>query len=225
MNTRTLGEILERNEFMTFQEVLNTITAVITSIGGASLVIVGISSWLGKVWANRILEKDRLRYTKTLEEIRLGYSKDLEEKKAELEKSNTLFFRYSEHQFNLYTDLYRSLYDLKVAADYLWEIAEFNRLRDFSEQLNNTMTIVNKSILLIEDDHYIQLTSLLEEFANYKIGKTELIKFRNMNMHNRPMQTEEISIVINNNQIIKTRYTELIQEIGKQFKRQMKLGG
>jgi hypothetical protein len=209
---------------MTFEDVFKIITAVLTSIGGASILLFGLSSWLGKVWANRILEKDRLNYNRTFEAIKSGYSQDLEEKKAELEKSKSLYFRYSEHQFNLYTELYRSLYDLKIAADTLWEIADFIKLKNFSKQLNNTITIVEKSILLIEDEHYTRLTGLLDAFANYRIGKTELIKFRNMNAHTQRVETEDILQVIDSNRIIKERYTEFIQEIGMLFKRQIRNG-
>lgn len=210
---------------MTFEDIFKVITAVLTSIGGASLIILSFSSWLGKVWANRILEKDRLNYNKTLEEIKSGYSQDLEEKKAEIDKSKSLYFRYSEHQFSLYTELYRSLYDLKTAADKLWEIADFNKLKDFSKQLNNTIPIVEKSILLIEDEHYLRLTGLLDAFANYRIGKTELIKFRNMTAHNQFVDADDILQVINSNKINKVRYTELILEIGMLFKRQIRNGG
>lgn len=46
------------------------VQAFLLSIGGAAFIILGLSSWLGKVWAARILEKDRLRYTKEMESIK-----------------------------------------------------------------------------------------------------------------------------------------------------------
>lgn len=209
---------------MTYEEIFKTITAVLASIGGAGVIIIGISSWLGKVWANRILEKDRFKYSSLLEELRIGYSRDLEERRSELEKSKTLFNRYSEHQFNLYNDLFRSLYDLKIAADNLWEVADFTRLRDFSIQLNSTINTIEKSILLIEDNHYEQLSKLLEEFSKFKVGKIELIYLRNMTVNNNQINNHDIQRVINNNSILKDRYSRLIKEIGGLFKKQIKLG-
>ena len=44
--------------------------AVLVSVGGGSLIIFALSSWLGKVWANRILETDRNRYAQDMESIR-----------------------------------------------------------------------------------------------------------------------------------------------------------
>ncbi len=40
---------------------------VLGALGGAGAIILLFSSWLGKVWANRILEKDRLKYNQQLE--------------------------------------------------------------------------------------------------------------------------------------------------------------
>ena len=55
---------------MTIKEVVTIAISVVASLGGGSVIIWAFSSWLGKVWANRILEKDRLRYQKELEAIK-----------------------------------------------------------------------------------------------------------------------------------------------------------
>src|SRR6266545_315513 len=43
-------------------ELTSAIAFLVGSVGGASILILGLSSWLGKVWASRILEKDRATY-------------------------------------------------------------------------------------------------------------------------------------------------------------------
>lgn len=48
----------------------STALAVIASIGGGGLIVLGMSTWLGKVWASRILESDRRRFSEELERIR-----------------------------------------------------------------------------------------------------------------------------------------------------------
>ena len=48
----------------------STALAVLASLGGGALIVLGMSSWLGKVWANRILESDRRRFNEELERIR-----------------------------------------------------------------------------------------------------------------------------------------------------------
>lgn len=49
-------------------EIVNSLLA---AFGGVALVT-GLSSRLGKVWANRILEKDRLRYQTRMETLWLN---------------------------------------------------------------------------------------------------------------------------------------------------------
>jgi hypothetical protein len=44
---------------MTIQDILATAGAVILSLGGGALIVLAFSTWLGKVWADRILEKER----------------------------------------------------------------------------------------------------------------------------------------------------------------------
>ena len=48
---------------MTFSEIAETAASVIVSLGGGGLIVFGLSSYLGKVWANRVLEKQRQENT------------------------------------------------------------------------------------------------------------------------------------------------------------------
>lgn len=40
---------------------------VLVSLGGGSLIVFSMSSWLGKVWANRIAQEDRVKYQNQIE--------------------------------------------------------------------------------------------------------------------------------------------------------------
>ena len=64
---------------MDFKEYLKIIGALIASIGGSSVVILGLSSYLGKFWADKILEKDKSRYKKELESLKRNYNIILED--------------------------------------------------------------------------------------------------------------------------------------------------
>jgi len=44
--------------------------SIITSLGGAGLILFAFSSWLGKVWANRILESEKNKYVLEMESIK-----------------------------------------------------------------------------------------------------------------------------------------------------------
>ncbi len=51
-------------------EIWSISAAVLTSIGGGGVLVLFMSSWLGKVWANRILEGDKAKYQKEFAELK-----------------------------------------------------------------------------------------------------------------------------------------------------------
>ena len=63
---------------MKFQETLNIALTVLASLGGGAAIIFLFSNWLGKVWANRIMAKERAAFERELTEL-----------KSKLEKANS----------------------------------------------------------------------------------------------------------------------------------------
>lgn len=65
--------------------------AILVSLGGAAAIILGFSSWLGKVWAERILNKEKTKYAQQLEEFKSNLTKETESHKLKLKKSELIF--------------------------------------------------------------------------------------------------------------------------------------
>ncbi len=209
---------------MSLNDVINTATAIILSLGGSSAIVIVLSTWLGKVWANRILEEDKLKYSKELELTKAKYEKQLEEYKQELDKSKSLFIRYSESQFKLYNDLWATLCKLKSTANDLWNDANIENLRSFALHLDKTINSIEKHRLLIEDDHYEKLLSILSTFNKFKLGKKNLIGLRKMTEEQSKLfDMAEIVELINRNKESKDQYDKLLEKIAKDFKRQISL--
>lgn len=55
---------------MEADNVLFIVLTVVSSVSRGGMVVFGLSSWLGKVWANRILESDRRRYSEEIDRLR-----------------------------------------------------------------------------------------------------------------------------------------------------------
>ena len=49
------------------QSIVNIISWIIVSVGGAGVVILSISHLIGNIWANKFAEKHRVKYEKELE--------------------------------------------------------------------------------------------------------------------------------------------------------------
>lgn len=58
-------------------EIIELSGAILFSMGGASAILFGFSSWLGKVWANRFMEKEKSIYLKELEAIKIKSNEDI----------------------------------------------------------------------------------------------------------------------------------------------------
>jgi len=208
---------------MTWTEIMKFIGATLISMGGATVVIVGLSKWFGDFLSKRLLDNYNNKHSKELESIKGKYNKELEETKTALEKAKSQFLRYSEKQFDLYNDLWRVLLYTKLQADELWENAIPEKIPSFSEQIKLSKTAINDNLLLIEEEHYDKLMELLKQFEQFQFGKVRLVDIRR-----RPGENpEKISLfetrqTIDLNKRTKDNYDKLIMEIGKTFRNQIK---
>ncbi|MCK4819463.1 hypothetical protein KA005_27065, partial [bacterium] len=55
---------------MSTQEIYEVAFAVVGSVGGAGLIIISLSAWLGKVWANSLMQGDIAKHNLNLAELR-----------------------------------------------------------------------------------------------------------------------------------------------------------
>ncbi len=76
---------------MTFVDIFEVGGAVMLSLGGASALLFAFSSWLGKVWAERILSREKAKYAEQLEEFKKKLTLETESHKVRLKKSELVF--------------------------------------------------------------------------------------------------------------------------------------
>lgn len=90
---------------MTWQLVLEIVAAAIASVGGAGAIIWALSSFFGKMWANKILEKQKAEYQKDIEQYKSALLRELENVKATNERLTYI----SKVQFDIQIDLIKKL--------------------------------------------------------------------------------------------------------------------
>lgn len=210
---------------MALIEYFKLVTALIVSIGGASVIIVALAKWFGDFLSHRLLDSYNNRHEKELEELKGKYANELEETKSELEKAKLQFVRYSEKQFELYNDLWKVLLYTKQQADMLWQRADPSQIPAFSEQIRLTRRAIDDNLLLIEDEHYNKLIQLIGQFEQFKFGKQKLIDIRTQMGSEDEAQLitkDEAQSTIRKNKKTKDKYDELIMDIGKSFRNQIK---
>lgn len=210
---------------MEMTEYIKLVTAFIVSIGGSSAVIVGLAKWFGDALSRRLLDSYNNKHERELEELKSKYANELEETKSELEKTKMQFARYSEKQFELYNDLWKVLLYTKQQADMLWQKADPSQIPAFSEQIRQTRRAIDDNLLLIEDEHYAKLIQLIEQFEQFQFGKLKLIDIRSKldaNERQPEISQADAKNTIRANMRTKEKYDELIMDIGKSFRKQIK---
>lgn len=70
---------------MGIKEILQVGAAIIASLGGGAVIVLGLSNWLGKVWADRLMQKERHEHAVQLEHLREALRAVTEERLASLQ--------------------------------------------------------------------------------------------------------------------------------------------
>lgn len=189
--------------------------------GGIGAFTIGLSAWAGKIWAERILQKEVNKHNEDMAKLSSELEKEVEKAKSQLDVIKESAFRYSEYQFKLYNNLWGELYSLDFIGHELWKSANQQTLNEFAQQLERTIEQVKKNALLIEKKHLDELLVLLNEFRDYQIGKKRLIEYKNIhNVHY--INDAQIKEVIKGNKNIRVRYTNILMILEHEFRQQMK---
>ena len=197
---------------MTIYEYAKLAAAFFVSVGGSGVIIMALAKWFGGFISSRLLDSYNNRHEAELENLKSKYAEELEKTKTDLEKAKLQFVRYSEKQFELYNSLWKVLLYTKQQADMLWEKADPAQIPAFSEQIRLTRNAVNDNLLLIEEEHYNKLVTLIERFEQFQFGKQRLIDVRaDSNESSKSLiSAQEMKLVISKNKKTKENYDALI---------------
>lgn len=196
---------------MSISEIFQVSGAIIGSVGGAAAIIFGFSTWLGKVWANRILEQDKLKYSSELEKIKNKI-------KSESDKQSLMFSLYFEGQFKLYNDLWVSLSELQNGVELLWAEANSRNLKNFILVLSKAKKQIRNSALLIEPQHYREIMEVIESLESYHVGKEKLINARRSVEH---VSEYEIHEIIDQNRHSRDRINTFVEHMLEKMREQI----
>lgn len=123
---------------MMFEQVLRIAATILVSLGGSGAIILGLSGWLGKVWANRLMQADRIRYERELEVLRssLRATVDTQTERLRTELGKTIHVHrvQFEAEFSAYKDIWRTLIEVKKAVLSLRPVMDFHRPDETDEQ-------------------------------------------------------------------------------------------
>lgn len=91
---------------MTWDDVFKIIFSILASIGAGGAIVLALSSWLGKLWAQRILENERHKL-----------SSELEKTKRDLDVIKETTLRFQNDKLHIYRIIVDVIAKLLAALD------------------------------------------------------------------------------------------------------------
>lgn len=86
-------------------EIWNVATAVLAALGGGGVIVAVFSHWLGKLWAERLMAKERRNHESELSELR-----------AKLERANEESLSKLRTDLEIYRDKYLKAHNDKIGT-------------------------------------------------------------------------------------------------------------
>lgn len=94
------------------ENVISLIGKIIAYLGGASVIILSLSTWIGKIWANVFVKQQGAKYQKDIECYKSQLSEQLELLKAKNEKVNYISKTQFDVEFKIYQELSESSFSM-----------------------------------------------------------------------------------------------------------------
>ncbi len=104
---------------MTLKEACEIAAAVLFSLGGGGTIVVLLSSWLGKVWANRILEQDRAKYASEMEQLKTELDRATRLLQGEIEKTIFVTKTHFETEFQILREIWQEVSVVRASMSQL----------------------------------------------------------------------------------------------------------
>jgi hypothetical protein len=151
---------------MTLKDILEVALTVIGSLGGGGLIVFGLSNYLGRLWADRALEKQKhefsqlnIKFAHELDTVTRRLQIELDaighlhklRTESEFEKTHELWRHVASLQA-AYLGLPRSGFVLSFADEALNKKLRTQASFDFSKRLSEAFEVWSRELLLIPED-------------------------------------------------------------------------
>ena len=138
-------------------DILKLVSLILASFGSGAIIVIGLSSWLGNLWASRILQGERSKFEIQLEAIRheLGITRSAYEHHLDLilDYYATFYRHYRMCQRTAYADAHKELPDgdIKYTKDeFVDALGGF--LADWASQEGSIRLLLPAKLLAIHEE-------------------------------------------------------------------------
>lgn len=169
---------------MPTQDAFNLVAAVVASFGSGALIVIGLSTWLGNLWAKRILQIESAAFQREIESIRheLNIAKSSYDQRLSfiLEYYAVFYRHYRLCQRTASADAHRKLPDGPVQFtkdEFLNSLDQF--IADWASVEGRIRLLLPAKLLVLHEeavDTFNSFKSTVDAFRNDDNGKSRQIK-------------------------------------------------
>ena len=147
--------------------------------------------------------------------------------------SNKKLVKYNlvnESQFKAFSELWKSLMNLKRRGQNLFIEANEKELSEFVKDIEEAHKSFQDNSLILEKEDYDSLKKILDQFWYYKVGKERLIDMDNKKIQQTISYLSGAILILDerqnqvlNNESIKKEYERLLEDLRERFRKRMKI--
>ncbi len=145
--------------------------------------------------------------------------------------SNKRLAKYNlvnESQFKAFSELWKSLMNLKRKGNDLWTELNKRKLSEFVKYIAEAHISLQDNSLVLDKKEYANLKKILDQFWYYKVGKERLIDMDNKKIQHKisslsgsTLISDERQNQVLNNESIKKEYEGLLGDLREKFQKKM----
>lgn len=220
-------------------EIFKLIGAVLFSLGGGGAIVFALSSWLGKVWANRILEKEKKEHQLEIEDYKSKLVLELNKINSLNEKALHITKVQYDKEFEIYQDIWEKLFDCIIATLNLYPAFEDvptdegerqtwidKKYNNYCVKYNLYSRTIDRYVPFYEEDFYLSFVDVRNScskmgmiFKRYNYDVKNSMTYAMV--RNASMTPEEFEDVYNNiPKVLEVNRTELQRSIHGYLKKQ-----
>lgn len=139
---------------------------------GGTMIVLGLSRWLGDVWLGRLLEKEKAKYAEATEKLKAAFAQELERYRAQLDRSIFVTRAHFETEFTAMKEVSQALSEVKIAFVSLHPLDASVRITDAerSERIDWLERANDKYLKKLEEWAVFLELPLYDEFDHAYAG-------------------------------------------------------
>ena len=148
-------------------EVFQIAGAIVASVGTSAGIIFGLSNWLGKVWASRILENEKKNHNLEIEGYKSRLNKEINILNSTIDKSLHVTKLQYDKEFSIYLEIWEKLSNCVISTNNLFplyenipsdekELEKFHKekFKNFADAYNEFSNTIIKYSPFYEEEFY-----------------------------------------------------------------------